>query len=448
MGTTDRRRRVARVARTGTAVLLAVTLSGCWWQQIGSNGGQTRNNPLENQLTAANVDGLTLQWSTSAPGRLSEPVTDARRVYVTHSVSGTSAIRAYELATGSLVWDRALPNTGEPFEVTPPVVFSGEDLLVGHPARPNSGTTPCADLRRLDPSSGDTIALRTTRMVTSATVTSGSIVAHMDAGICDPVFLGDHRLVVRDQATLEILWTAKLDSLSNVPPTIADGRIYVNQAGTVLAYDAAGCGAPSCPPVWTSTDDGFAVNDPVVAAHGQVYLRRNFRVEVPPNGVFEYGRLEVLDANDGTLLWQAPYSAGTDPGDAGGVDEIAATEDRVYVVAGRNQGADTPFQRVLDAYPASGCGQAECTPEWSAPLDGSFLRLMIGGDVVYATDGATLVALAADGCGATRCRPLASVPVAVGVVQYMVVSGGRVLVVGWEADGSWTLAAFGVPGIK
>ena len=444
IGTTARGRRVARVARTGTAALLAVTLSGCWWQQIGSNAGQTRNNPLENHLTAANVDRLTLQWSTSAPGRLSEPVTDAGRLYVTHSVSGTSAVRAYELATGSLVWDRALPNTGEPFEVTPPVVFSGEDLLVSHPARPPSGTTPCADLRRLDPSSGDTIALRTTRLVTSATVTSGSIVAHMDAGICDP-FPGDHRLVVRDRATLEILWTAEVDSLSNVAPTIADGRIYVNLVGTVLAYDAAGCGAPVCQPVWTSTGDGFAVNDPVVAAHGQVYLRRNFRVEVPPNGVFEYGQLEVLDADDGTPLWQAPYSVGTDPGDAAGVDEIAATGDRIYLVAYRNQGGGTPVQRVLDAYPASGCGQAECTPEWSAPLDGSFRRLMIGGGVVYATDDDTLVALAADGCGAATCSALASVPVAVGVVQHMVISGGRVLVVGWEADGSQTLAAFGVP---
>ncbi len=260
---------------------------------------------------------------------------------------------------------------------------------------------PCADLRRLDPSSGDTIAVRTAQLVTSATVTSGSIVAHMDAGICDPDFLGDHRLVVRDQATLEILWTAKLDSLSNVAPTIADGRIYVNQAGTVLAYDAAGCGAPSCLPVWTTTGDGIAVNDPVVAANGQVYLRRSFRVEVPPNGVFEHGRLEVLDADDGIPLWQAPYSVGTDPGDAAGVDEIAATGDRIYVVAYRNQGGGTPVQRVL--------------------------------------------ALAADGCGAATCRPLASVPVAVGVVQHMVISGGRVLVVGQEADGSQTLAAFGVP---
>jgi outer membrane protein assembly factor BamB len=445
METTCRGRRVARVARTGTAVLLAVTLSGCWWQQIGATGGQTRNNPLENQLTAANVDRLTHQWSTSAPGRLSEPVTDAGRAYVTHSVSGTSAVRAYELATGSLVWERALPNTGEPFEVTPPVVFSGEDLLVGHPARPNSGTTPCADLRRLDPSSGDTIALRTTRMVTSATVTSGSIVAHTDADICDPDFLGDHRLVVRDHATLDILWTAELDSLSNVAPSIADGRIYVNQAGTILAFDAAGCGAPICQPVWTTTGDGIAVNDPVVAAQGQVYLRRSFRVEVPPTGVFEHGRLEVLDADDGTLLWQAPYSVGTDPGDAGGVDEIAATDDRVYVVAFRNQGGGSPVERVLDAYPASGCGQPECTPGWSAPLGGSFIRLMIGGDVVYAADGDTLVALAADGCGAATCKPLASVPVAVGVVQHMVVSAGRVLIVGWEADGSQTLAAFGLP---
>ena len=445
MGIRERRRRVACVARTGMAVLLAVALSGCWWQQIGSNGGQTRNNPLENRLTSANVDRLTLQWSASAPGRLSEPVTDAGRAYVTHSVSGTSAVRAYELATGSLTWDRALPNTGQKFEVTPPVVFSGEDLLVGHPARPNSGTTPCADLRRMDPSSGDTVALRTTRMVTSATVTSGSIVAHMDSGSCDPVFMGNHRLVVRDQATLEILWTAPLDTLSNVAPTIADGRIYVNQVGTVLAYDAAGCGAPSCLPVWATTGDGITVNDPVIAANGQVYLRRSFRVEVPPNGVYEYGRLEVLDADDGTPLWQAPYSVGTDPGDGGGVADIAATGDRIYVVAYRNQGAGTPVQRVLDAYPASGCGQAACTPEWSAPLAGSFGRLMIGGDVVYATDDETLVALAADGCGAATCSPLASVPIAVGVVQHMVVSAGRVLAVGWEADGSQTLAAFGVP---
>lgn len=430
IGITHRGRRAARVARTGTAVMLAVTLSGCWWQQIGSNAGQTRNNPLANQLTAANVDRLTLQWSTSAPGRLSEPVTDAGRAYFTHSVSGTSAVRAYELATGSLVWDRALPNDGEPFEVTPPVVFSGQNLLVSHPARPAAWGTFCADLRRLDPSSGDTIALRTTQLVTSATVTSGSIVAHMDAGICDP-FPGDHRLVVRDQATLEILWTAEVDTLSNVAPTIADGRIYVNQAGTILAYDAAGCGAPTCLPVWTTTGDGIAVNDPVVAAHGQVYLRRSFR-------------LEVLDADDGTLLWQAPYSAGTDPGDVGGVDEITATDDRIYVGGYRNQGAGTPVQRVIEAYPTSGCGQAVCTPEWSAPLDHRALRLMIGGEVVYGIDDGILVALAADGCGAATCSPLASVPVSVGVVQHMVISGGRVLVVGQEADGSQTLAAFGV----
>jgi outer membrane protein assembly factor BamB len=125
-------------------------------------------------------------------------------------------------------------------------------------------------------------------------------------------------------------------------------------------------------------------------------------------GVFEFGRLEVLDADDGTPLWQAPYSVGTDPGDAGGVGEMAATSDRIYVVAYRNRGGGTPVQRVLDAYPASGCGQAECRPEWSAPLDGSFRRLMIGGDVVYATDDETLVALTADGSGAATCSPLAS----------------------------------------
>jgi outer membrane protein assembly factor BamB len=444
MGTTHRGRRAARVARAGTVVLLAVTLSGCWWQQTGANAGQTRNNPLEHQLTAANVDRLALQWSTSAPGRLSEPVTDAGRAYVSHWVSGTSAVRAYELTTGSLVWERALPNTGAPSEVMPPVVFSGEELLVSHPARRASVTTPCADLRRLDPSSGDTTAVRPTHLVTSATVTSGSIVAHMDATGCSP-FFGDHRLVVRDQATLEILWTAGIDGLSNVAPTIADGRIYVNLAGTVLAYDAAGCGAPTCGPMWTTTGDGITVNDPVVAAHGHVYLRRSFRVEVPPNGVYEHGRLEVLDADDGTLVWQAPYSAGTDNGDAAGLADIAATDDRIYVVGYRNQGGGTPVQRALDAYPVSGCGQAECTPEWSVPLDGSFIRLMVGGDVVYATDGDTLIALPADGCGAATCRPLARVPVNVGVVQHMVISGGRVLIVGWEADGSQTLAAFGVP---
>jgi hypothetical protein len=70
---------------------------------------------------------------------------------------------------------------------------------------------------------------------------------------------------------------------------------------------------------------------------------------------------------------------------------------------------------------------------------------MIGGDVVYATDGDTVVALAASGCGAATCGPLASVAVSVGVVQFMVVSAGRVLIVGQEADSSQTLAAFGVP---
>ena len=74
-------------------------------------------------------------------------------------------------------------------------------------------------------------------------------------------------LVVLDAATGEALWGAGGLGTLAVQPAVAGGVVYVaGNDGVVRAFDAAGCGAASCSPLWQAdTGDSAITGDPAVS---------------------------------------------------------------------------------------------------------------------------------------------------------------------------------------
>ncbi len=82
----------------------------------------------------------------------------------------------------------------------------------------------------------------------------------------DPVD-GDATLHALDAATGSVLWTAPLGPDAEMP-ALAEGRLHVPvSTGEVLTFNAAGCGAASCPPLWRSSTGAARVpaGQPAVA---------------------------------------------------------------------------------------------------------------------------------------------------------------------------------------
>jgi outer membrane protein assembly factor BamB len=68
-----------------------------------------------------------------------------------------------------------------------------------------------------------------------------------------------------------ILWQAQLGSAVTAPPALADGTLFVPVAdGRLVALDAAGCGAATCPALWSAPVGGKALQ-PAVAG-GVVFV--------------------------------------------------------------------------------------------------------------------------------------------------------------------------------
>jgi outer membrane protein assembly factor BamB len=79
-------------------------------------------------------------------------------------------------------------------------------------------------------------------------------------------------------ATCTPLWKAREDiDFFNGSPAVAGGRIHVGLENGLAVYSASGCGAASCDPLWTDFGAGFqaAVLSSPTVANGVVYAGRN-----------------------------------------------------------------------------------------------------------------------------------------------------------------------------
>jgi YHS domain-containing protein len=83
-------------------------------------------------------------------------------------------------------------------------------------------------------------------------VTSGSTVARLVMDTCSTSF---STLVVEDRDTMATRWTAPVGPIAGTQGdlVVADGRIYVLTGSGLTAFALGGCGASTCPPLWTKT---------------------------------------------------------------------------------------------------------------------------------------------------------------------------------------------------
>lgn len=407
------------------AVVLVPLLPACdVWEQLGHGPGNGRFNPGEAAITPATAGSLSEAWSVHVDGSFSEPILSGGRVYTTVVSAGTASVRAYRADTGALVWSRAVPapaNPGEPG----PVAMAGGDLWVSYAGR---GASICsALLTRLDPVTGDLVATETTGpAVLGPVVSEGTTVAYVTRG-CTATG-SQPQLVVRDTGTPAASWSHGFDlPIGGVPspPSLGQGRIVVTAEDTVHAFDADGCGAATCAPVWTAAlglDDAPVRTDgrPVVGPDGTVYVGG----EIPTMETL----VQALDGATGALRWRTDLHEG--PGVSW--QSLALAHDRLYVADHRYAGGSGG---AVEVFAAAGCGEPVCAPVWSAAVDGPPVAgLTVGGDVlhlgVFDWTDSRFVAFDARGCGAAVCPALGNVGFGDEQPLRAAVAGGRVAVVG------------------
>ncbi len=184
--------------------------------------------------------------------------------------------------------------------------------------------------------------------------------------------------------TGELGWTGA--TLAGYYSTIfAGGMVYTDDSGSLTAFNANGCASGMCAPIWTLTgaSGGPAISGDTLYAAGKT-------------GLF------VANATTGKLAWTgAVATSDVDPGSP------AVDGGYVFLASTASYSASSS---TLYAFSASGCGQATCSPLWTAtiPQAGSIRRMATGLAIANNTvfvNGVGLYAFPEDGCGTSACSP-------------------------------------------
>ncbi len=354
-------------------LLLACVLftSGCDWLMFGGNPGRT-GAQFEPAFTDTSVP--TLQASRMA----SVPVTGQVVVHkglVFATSDGT--LTAFDASTYGVVWAANLP------------------------AGSTTGNVPAID------SGSNTV------FVTVATPTN-------------PVLLGFDVDGVRNCNSLsescQPVFRAPLGNAAGpaTPPTIDGGKIFVNGAATLFAFDAAGqtscaatAGTQNCTPLWTAATGFAQAGIGPSVANGVVH-------DPVPGGV------GAFDAATGAASW-------TDATAAPVTATPSVADTRTFVPAGPG----------IEVFARDGCGAPTCAASYtlaSAAADpvGNFLGTPTSeGTRLYATNAnGLLYAWPASGCGNVSCQP----SLAAGINAP---AGGSVTYAQSVASGSGTLFVLG-----
>lgn len=412
-----------RVVRGLVAVSLTLLLTGCWLQP-DFDGGRTRWNPWEERITPADVASLEQVWSVEIPttrASMPDPLVYGDRVFLPTETlapipgrfSSSIGVRALDAATGDTVWEQAVnpPEVvGTPFH---DLTFVEGELWVDYLSR---SAEDCEAITVRLGREGIVIGEEESQAI-GGVMQSGRYVVQTLRDGCGPL-LTPQILSVRDSRTRETLWTA---AAGNFSTSLLAGDLVVTAAG---AFPLGGCGAPTCNPIWTHSDIGSPVAAP---ADTDVFFYR------PPFGSDAPGDLEAISRDTGARQWSARF-----PGSRAG---FALDDDHVYATPNTNR---TPM---LHAYDVDGCGTATCAPAWQGTVGTgeSGLTPTVAGDVVYVpTRQGTIHAFAADGCGpSSTCAPIASIDSGLGDdISAMSVSGGRLFVVAYTAELTYTVTAF------
>lgn len=211
--------------------------------------------------------------------------------------------------------------------------------------------------------------------------------------------------------------------------------------GTSLhAFDADGCGAPTCTPLWTVTPGGEGSRLSLGAAtdDGHVVVTHAY-TEVDRFGRRTHRERILFYDSAGAPAWATTPSGPMMPNTIHGE---AVAGDVVYATESQDSGGPEPGTYSLRAY-ATSTG----TLLWSAdlgPFGPSSAQVIVGGGVVYVGVGNEVLAFRRAGCGASTCTPLVSLPLP-GMAATMTVAQGHLLATSITLSGDTALTAF-VPG--
>lgn len=376
----------------------APLLSTSPWPQSGFDQHHTGYNTRELLLGADNVAALSPLWRVSTGARPGAPSVASGRVYV-----GSENNTLYALAgdTGARRW-RAFSNGSDvwsaPAAAYRHVYFTADDgLLYAHRAQ-DGAFAWAAQLE------GGVVSL-----LQAPVVAQGQVFVASRGGFL--VFDAEGCGTARCSPT----WTGATASGGlRRTPVVGKDLVYTfggdpsDPGNTVLyAFQAHGCGAPTCEPVWTFPLGDLGLSEPAYA-RGRLYVATSIG-------------LMCIAADTGLLRWRNAQARD---------GQMPAIADRVVYV-GTDHGLFALDERgavlwhALDGAPAS------------APA--------VANGVVYVTGGerASLHAFAV-GCaeGGAACAPLLSRPEGLGAGARPIVADGRV----WVGDPSQrALVAYGLP---
>jgi len=406
--------------------LVAVGLAACDspFARVGANrSGWNLGEPTRSAADIAAYDG---RWDVDLAGQPGEPVVAGGTVFV--SVAGVAdesepSLIALDAGTGEERWSYDVPAAPLPpptARLTTPGVAGGE-VYVGlestGPAQ-NFGTVLAFDaatgggVREVSDEPGRSSAIRVGDVVYStwvryfgSTGTRNGGIQGVDVDTGEVVFgaqgeggavaVDDDRLyaVVHDQLRAYSLTdTTRCDEVPVVPvggettldceplwvgpatgfdtPAVHGGSVYLGGSDGVLrTFDADGCGAATCAPLWTGATGG-AIRT-AAAVDGRTVVVGS-----------DDGRIHAFPATGcGAATCAASWTA-TPGGGAVSSSPILASG---FVFVGAESGH-------VRAYRATGCGTATCTAVWSeatgAPVrtspavaDGAVVVTDVGGTV-------------------------------------------------------------------
>ncbi len=237
------------------------------------------------------------------------------------------------------------------------------------------------------------------------------------------------------------VWTAPVPGAGT--PTVSDGVVYLEAGdGRLLAFTAAGCGRAVCAPLWTGNLKSSALNAAPAVANGLVYATSSERL------------IAFRAAGCGQKVcppvWASIPVAGSDTG-SGLIQDVGPTVsgDKVYFASVDFQAPDGKASTIY-AYGSTGCASTQnlnCTPLWvahPADFDAIVANVTVSDGFLYGSADGFVFAFNANGCGRPVCTFLwfgglgvtsgtgAAPSVAGGVVYYTQNSG---LIGGFDAGG-------------
>jgi len=394
---------------SGLIAQAPVTLTANW-SQYGFTSANTRYNPYETAITAANVSTLSLAWT------FTDPNINPAFTYNTPSVSdgGLYIMANQDNMTYSIDASTGAKRWGTQFISYP--TGSVEPAVVG------------ANL------------YTTGYYLTSIATTTGAT-----------QWLGMPNFPTLDA------------------PTVANGVVYVTTGGSLFAYNATGCGQYSCAPLWTYTDALGGLNGTPAVANGHVYVdaaQDKLVVLDAATGKLQWADTVTSGGMGTPVVDNGMVFIGSSPGSSfsATLDAFSATGcgastcnptwtasfgqafnygTLVSLAVGNGAIFIGSTDWNLYAFAENGCGSSTCAPLWKGPTGGMIESApALANGVVYvgSTDDG-IHAFNAAGCGAATCAAIWNYNLGAYVQASPIVVNGMVYI----TSRSSTLYAFHLP---